>query len=128
MRILHTITGLQTGGAETFLYRLLSVIAQKKADTHRVVCLGPPGPIAIKISEAGIRVDFLHGTSRLSTPKLALRLRRIAIDFEPDLCVGWMYDGNLAAWWPSDIQIQGPFGIFDTPYQIYPENGKALAL
>ena len=99
MRILHTITGLQTGGAETFLYRLLSVIAQKKADTHRVVCLGPPGPIAMKISEAGIHVDFLHGSSRLSAPKLALQLRRITTEFEPDLCVGWMYDGNLAAWW-----------------------------
>jgi len=99
MRILHTITGLQTGGAETFLYRLLSVIAQNKTDVHRVVCLGPSGPIGEKIFEAGVHVDFLHGSGRLSAPNLVLKLRRITTGFEPHLCVGWMYDGNLAAWW-----------------------------
>ena len=99
MKVLHTITGLQIGGAETVLYRLLSVIAQNETDTHRVVCLGPSGPIAEKISQTGIRVYHLHGTGRLSAPKLALQLRQIATKFSPDLCVGWMYDGNLAAWW-----------------------------
>ena len=113
MKVLHTITGLQIGGAETVLYRLLSVIAQNETDTHRVVCLGPSGPIAEKISQTGIRVYHLHGTGRLSAPTSVSAGCTTAIS----------QLGGL-----RDIQNQEQFGIFDTQYQIYPENGRALAL
>jgi len=98
MKILHVITGLNTGGAETMLYRLLST-ASNKIGEHRVVCLGKSGRVGEKIGAKGIHVDVLGGKSRLSAPRVIQAATSIAKKYQPDIVQGWMYDGNLAGWW-----------------------------
>jgi len=98
MKVLHVITGLGTGGAETMLYWLLSCgsIAERE---HRVVCLGGGGAVGEQIKALGIHVDVLGGKGRRSALRVTLGATRIARAYRPDIIQGWMYDGNLAAWW-----------------------------
>ena len=98
MRVLHTITSLQTGGAETVLCRILTNLEAEKAKSHRVISLGPGGFLSERIAEAGVTVDVLGGTKRISALLLLMKVAKIAKHFRPDVCIGWMYDGNLAAW------------------------------
>jgi len=97
VRILHVISGLQTGGAETMLYRLLSA-SKSKTTEHRVICLGKSGSVGNKIRDGGIHVDVLGGKGRLSAPRVIPTATRLAKLYQPDVIQGWMYDGNLAAW------------------------------
>ena len=98
MRVLHTITSLQTGGAETVLCRILTNLEPENAKLHRVISLGPGGFLSKQITEAGVTVDILGGTKRISALLLLMKVAKIADQFQPDVCIGWMYDGNLAAW------------------------------
>ncbi len=97
MRILHVITGLGTGGAETMLYKLLQ--ATNGDVEARVLSLMEGGSNARLIEALGIPVSFL-GMERGSLPGPAAiwRLLKAMREFRPDLVQGWMYHGNLAAW------------------------------
>ena len=95
-RILHVITGLDVGGAETSLLKLLATL-DRSGFEPAVVSLKGHGPIAKKITELDVPVY----SARIREPgaKLAgLRelLRTIRL-WSPDLIQGWMYHGNLAA-------------------------------
>lgn len=101
MNILHTITGLEVGGAEIMLLRLLA--ASERTRFAPTVCsLMPPGPIAAQIRQLPVPVHSL-GMARGKPSIGALRrLWRLAPETAPDLVQGWMYHGNLAgtaAWW-----------------------------
>jgi glycosyltransferase involved in cell wall biosynthesis len=96
-RVLHVITGLDTGGAETMLYKLLQ--ATNGEVEARVLSLMEGGSNARRIEALGVPVGFL-GMARGSIPGPATvwRLQRMMREFLPDLVQGWMYHGNLAAW------------------------------
>ena len=100
MKVLHVITGLRTGGAETVLARLLKHLG-KHAEGHSVVCLGPNGPIGDELRKLNVNVMVLDGRGRLAAPKLMHRTRAIAREIMPEVVLGWMYDGNLAGWWAA---------------------------
>ena len=51
MRVMHVITGLSTGGAETMLLKLLS--AASSGMEHVVVSLGDEGTIGPRITALG---------------------------------------------------------------------------
>ena len=93
-RIVHVISGLDTGGAEMTLYRLLVACDRDRFD-HRVVSLTGLGPVAELIAELGVGVEALGmggALSGLMAPAaLAGMLRRAA----PDLVQTWMYHGDL---------------------------------
>lgn len=93
-RIVHVISGLDTGGAEMTLYRLLAASDRERFE-HRVVSLTGLGPVAELIAELGVGVSALEmrgGLSGLMAPvALARMLRRAA----PDLVQTWMYHGDL---------------------------------
>lgn len=91
-RLLHTISGLQTGGAERMLVALLGALAPYY-DQSVVALVG--GPISQAVRDLGIPLCEL---SRSSTWTALLRLRaaeRFAELVKPDLIQGWMYNGNL---------------------------------
>lgn len=94
MLILHVITGLGTGGAETQLKQL--VLGSDPARfRHVVVSLMDGGPLAGELNAAGIRVHSLsmkRGVPSLrGTARLVLLLRRL----KPDVVHGWLYHGCL---------------------------------
>lgn len=100
MKVLHVITGLSTGGAETVLARLLEHLADR-AIGHNVICLGPDGPVGDKLRTLNINVMVLGGRGRVAGPRLMHQTRAIARKLMPEVILGWMYDANLAAWWAA---------------------------
>ncbi|MEH6824330.1 MAG: glycosyltransferase, partial [Motiliproteus sp.] len=95
-RVLHIITGLATGGAETMLYKLLAA-GLHESDDVIVVSLWDKGVLGPDIEQLGIRVECLG--MRRGVPSLAgiKRLRALVREFGPQLIQGWMYHGDLAA-------------------------------
>ncbi len=100
MKVLHVITSLATGGAQTVLYRVLGALADA-ATEHSVVCLGAGHPLAEKIRALGVQVWVLDGRGRREGPQVMQKTRSIARDYRPDVILGWQYDGNLAAYWAA---------------------------
>lgn len=101
VKVLHVITGLEVGGAEIMLWRLLSASDRERFPAS-VLSLMPPGPIAAPIAAMGIGVYGLGMARRLPGPASIGRLLQVSRRLAPDLIQGWMYHGNLAgtfAWW-----------------------------
>jgi hypothetical protein len=96
VRIAHIITGLNTGGAETMLYKLLSRMDRAKFEPL-VVSLTDNGPLAAQIAALNIPVVGCGMRPGFPSPQATLRLFRKLRQFGPHLLQGWMYHGNLAA-------------------------------
>jgi len=94
MKVLHVITGLNVGGAENMLAKL---IEHGGEDEPVVLSLLPPGPIAKRITACGVPIHTLGMRRGLAGPGVMIRLPRIVHSLAPDLIHGWMYHGNLAA-------------------------------
>ncbi|HEV2112011.1 MAG TPA: glycosyltransferase [Gammaproteobacteria bacterium] len=96
MKVLHVISGLDTGGAELFLERLALGLA-KQEFSQAVVALRHAGAAASRLESAGIPVHVLHAGANLEGLKAAFALRSIVRQQVPDLIQGWLYHGNLGA-------------------------------
>jgi glycosyltransferase involved in cell wall biosynthesis len=116
MRVGFVVTGLATGGAEIMLYKLLKTVSRERIEPL-VVTLGRCGRPAGLIEGLGVRVIGLGLDERpgraplraLSTGYGALR------SFEPDLLIGWMYHGNIAAWlWARRLGVPLVWNIRQT--------------
>ncbi|MGI9354435.1 MAG: glycosyltransferase [Rhizobiaceae bacterium] len=95
-RVLHVITSLYTGGAESMLYKLLRAANRDQFELE-VVSLWDKGTFGPKIEALGIPVRTL-GVNNGCSPARALKLLRGHVkNFDPDWIQGWMYHGNLAA-------------------------------
>jgi len=95
IRILHVITTLRTGGAETMLVRLLSAHSPEWSPV--VVSLEDRGTLGEKISQLGIPVHALGLRGSLPNPLRAISLLPLVRRLEPQVIQGWMPHGNLTA-------------------------------
>jgi glycosyltransferase involved in cell wall biosynthesis len=95
MKVLHVITGLDVGGAETALCRLLESLPSPEFE-HAVVALGSEGMLSARVREARWRLIHLNMTSSLPNPLSLVRLRRLLRAERPDVVHSWMYHANLA--------------------------------
>ena len=94
MRVVHVITGLGRGGAESTLLQLCS--ASHGSDwQHSVISLTDRGEVAAALEEAGISVIDLGMKSPLSAVPATWRLRKILRDLDPDIVQTWMYHADL---------------------------------
>jgi glycosyltransferase involved in cell wall biosynthesis len=96
VRVLHCITGLNVGGAEIMLHRLLRELGDRARD-HAVLSLLPPGPVGAMIAGLGVPVADAGLGRGVPAPWRLARLRARARAFAPEVIHGWMYHGNLAA-------------------------------
>ncbi|AMK19272.1 MULTISPECIES: glycosyltransferase [Sphingobium] len=97
MKILHVITALNVGGAETMLARLVDhERMQGGAMKPSVVSLMPPGAAGERIRASGVPLHHcgMRGATDL-LPGLA-RLRAVINREQPDLIMAWMYHAHLA--------------------------------
>ena len=95
MKILHVITGLNVGGAETMLFRLLENSGQR--DLHmEVATLLAPGFVGRKMVAAGVAVEPLGMSSLWTAPAAALRLALLIRRSRPDVIMAWMHHAQLA--------------------------------
>jgi glycosyltransferase involved in cell wall biosynthesis len=95
MRIMHVITALPTGGAETMLLKLLS--ATKEDHSQAVVSLMDQGTIGPRIVDLGVPVYTLGLRRGVLNPFRILSIRSLLRKFRPQLIQGWMYHGNVVA-------------------------------
>ncbi len=95
IKILHLITGLDTGGAEVSLQRLTGAMARDRFE-NIVVSLTAPGLLSASIREQGIRVDAIHMPRSLPTPAAIWRLYRLLRLERPDILQTWLYHSDLA--------------------------------
>jgi glycosyltransferase involved in cell wall biosynthesis len=92
--VLHTITRLHTGGAETMLAKLI----EADLDLRPVVLsLLQPGVVAGRIRSQNVSVRSLGMREGVPSLVAFAQLIREARRVRPDLVQGWMHHGNLAA-------------------------------
>jgi glycosyltransferase involved in cell wall biosynthesis len=95
-RIMHIITGLETGGAERMLVKLLG--QPNSADLEPiVVSMMGDGMLGTDIRALGIPLYTLDMRQGLPSVGAYARLAELVRRLRPDLVHGWMYHGNLAA-------------------------------
>ncbi|MGQ3684441.1 MAG: glycosyltransferase family 4 protein [Candidatus Loosdrechtia sp.] len=92
--ILHIITGLSVGGAETMLYKLLSRI-DRNVFTNQVISLTNKGPLAEKIESQGVPVEALGMCRGMPDPVRVWKLSRSIRNKRPDIIQTWMYHADL---------------------------------
>jgi len=97
INILHIITGLGSGGAETALYRLISNIDKSKFDTI-VVSITDRGCFADKIESHGIKVYSLGLNKNPLSFISIFKLFFLIFKYKPNLIQSWMYHANILAW------------------------------
>lgn len=96
VHVVHCITGLQVGGAELALARLVGDMDPNRFTTH-VVALGPDGPVGAQLREAGHRVTALGATDARATVRAASRLVRLLRAERPDVVQTWLYHSDVLA-------------------------------
>ena len=96
MRVVHIITGLNTGGAEMMLFKLLATIDRRRNEHHVISLLGY-GTLGEKIKALGIPIHILELNHWAKWGCAPFSMVRLVRKINPDLIQGWMYHGNLAA-------------------------------
>jgi glycosyltransferase involved in cell wall biosynthesis len=96
VKLLHIITGLNTGGAERALYALLAGGLARRFDCA-VLSLTDEGTMGAPIAALGVPVYSLGMRAGMPGPGALWRLRHYIRSVRPDMIQGWMYHGNLAA-------------------------------
>lgn len=91
-KILHLISGLEIGGSETQLLRILPAL--QKYHTNEVCCVRGHGPIGKQLEEKGVPVHYLDfkGFSDISVIK---RFYTIVQRFSPDILVTYLIHADL---------------------------------
>ena len=95
-RLVHVITGLETGGAEMMLLKLLSA-ADPTRWQQSVISLADRGPLRGRVADTGVVLTELGVRGPVPSPQAVWRLLREVRRTSPMLIQGWMYHGNLAA-------------------------------
>ncbi|MFH0958719.1 MAG: glycosyltransferase [Pseudomonadota bacterium] len=95
MKILHIITGLKLGGAESFLVKLLKNM-NSRCFENVVVSLTDNREMAHSINALGIEVQVLDFKRSIPDPRVIKTLIKIIKIERPDLVQTWMYHSDLA--------------------------------
>ncbi len=94
-KILHIITGLEVGGAETNLARLLPSL--EKEFENRVVCLMGEGAIGKKLEKRNTPVYYLHlrGLFDFFNPRVIWEFRKIIKEFQPEIIETYLIHADI---------------------------------
>jgi glycosyltransferase involved in cell wall biosynthesis len=93
VKVLHVITGLELGGTEGVLYRLIA--ASPPDIEHVVVSLRSEGHYGPRLRQRGISVIPLDGPRGRVSLKSMLALGRLIAKVQPDVVQTWMYHADL---------------------------------
>jgi glycosyltransferase involved in cell wall biosynthesis len=94
IRVLHLTTGLNTGGAEIILARLVTHLDPLKFKSQ-VISMLPPGPVADQLQANGIHVMSLNMSAGRITPNAVFRLTQLIRNHKPDIIQTWMYHADF---------------------------------
>jgi glycosyltransferase involved in cell wall biosynthesis len=91
--VVHLITGLSVGGAETALFRLLT--SPGAPHTRAVICLSDEGYYGPLLREAGIAVHALGMRRGRFSLRAFIKLVRLLREMQPDILQTWLYHADL---------------------------------
>ena len=94
VRVMHLITGLSTGGAETMLAKLVTRMDRQRFPTV-VVSMTGAGTIGSEIMAAGIDVRDLEMRRGVPNPMALVRLLRLLRRERPHVFMTWLYHADL---------------------------------
>ncbi|WP_419569525.1 glycosyltransferase [Rheinheimera sp.] len=94
MKIVHISTGLDIGGAEIMLERLLTLHPEHRGELV-VISLQDVGPIGSRLRKHGFNVITMNMVGKLGFPMALWRLVRLLKQLKPDLVQTWMYHADL---------------------------------
>lgn len=98
LKVLHIITGLSVGGAETMLAKVLSALPHAEVASS-VIALGNRGPMAERIEAIGVPLTCIEASRTLgglfSAPRSLARLTSLLRKSRPDVVQTWMYHANV---------------------------------
>lgn len=95
LKVVHVIVGLNVGGAELMLKRLIESQKQLPGYEHSVISLTDSGVIGPQLISQGISVRCLGMKGLLGLPKAFLCLLAEIRSFRPDIVQTWMYHADL---------------------------------
>ncbi|RTZ40655.1 glycosyltransferase [Candidimonas sp. SYP-B2681] len=93
LHVVHIISGLGHGGAETVLHRLIT--APGGSDRHCVISMGDEGLFGPRLREAGIAVYTLDMKTPMGAVKGLWRMHQLLRKLNPDVVQTWMYHADL---------------------------------
>ena len=96
IKVMHVITSLDVGGAETILTRLVTG-DREEAVSHTVVSLKPGGALRASLEAAGTPVLDLGIGRKLSALSGLTRLTKVIKTTQPDVVHSWLYHADLLA-------------------------------
>lgn len=94
--VLHVISGLGTGGAETMLVQVAGALRARGLSQH-VVSLSAHDALAADLRAAGVDLTVCGARLAIAVPQAMTTLLRVVRDQRPHILQGWMYHGDLAA-------------------------------
>jgi glycosyltransferase involved in cell wall biosynthesis len=92
--ILHLISTLDTGGAEIFLFRLVSGMDKLKFK-NIIVSMTDIGPVGKSMADNGIHIHALGMKKGLPDPRGVIELFKLIRHHKIDIIQCWMYHANL---------------------------------
>jgi glycosyltransferase involved in cell wall biosynthesis len=95
MKMLHVIIGLDIGGAELALKRLIDADSNNKSAQHCVVSLTSLGKVGQQLQSTGTRVYALGLRGVLRIPAVFWHLIGLLRREQPDVVQTWMYHADL---------------------------------
>jgi glycosyltransferase involved in cell wall biosynthesis len=127
IHLMHIITGLDTGGAETMLYRLLSRM-DRDAFRPEVISLTDVGAVGGQIAALGITVHGLGMRRGFPDPLGVLRLAHWLRQARPRLVQTWLYHGDLVGGLANLLGPRVPLAWNIRNLHLRPEMTKASTL
>jgi glycosyltransferase involved in cell wall biosynthesis len=94
-KIIHIIVGLDVGGAELMLKRLIESHHDRVHTEHSVISLTDCGTVGLQLRAQGVEVTTLGMRSAFGTIRTVWRLARIIRAARPDIVQTWMYHADL---------------------------------
>lgn len=94
-KILHVIIGLNVGGAELMLKRLILASQKNSQFSHSVISLTDEGVIGKDLKKNGVEVYTLGMQSLSNIPQVFWSLRQLMKKLQPDVVQTWMYHADF---------------------------------
>lgn len=95
MNVVHIIVGLNVGGAEFMLKRLIESHQGNPEYRHMVISLTDIGNVGRQLQALGVEVLAMRMRSTLDIPRVLWQLVRLIRTSEPELVQTWMYHADL---------------------------------
>ncbi|MEL0167499.1 MAG: glycosyltransferase [Pseudomonadaceae bacterium] len=93
--ICHLIVGLNVGGAERSLCRLVEAHVGSELYEHHVVCLSAKGPLSSRLESKGVKVYELGLSKPWYLAGVFIKLCKLLRLIQPNVLQCWMYHSDL---------------------------------